>query len=123
MITERRPTVAIVDDDPDLLESLENLFESAGYHVCAFSSGQALIDTPLPDIDCLVTDVAMPVMDGFALHDIVKSTRPDMPVFLITGRRHSDDRQRATARDINGLFHKPFDWPALLTAVDDALCW
>src|SRR5262249_28459416 len=79
--------VAIVDDAPRLLESLEELLESAGHAVRAFSSAQTLLDSDaLPDIDCLITDIGMPGMNGFDLQSLVSERRPDLPVFLITGR-------------------------------------
>jgi FixJ family two-component response regulator len=114
--------IAVVDDDPRLLESLENLLESAGYEVSTFSSAKALIEFGLSGIDCLITDIGMPIMNGFELHDVVKNESPDLPVFMITGRHEIGDQQRASAKDISGFFHKPFDGPALLAAVDNALC-
>jgi FixJ family two-component response regulator len=113
--------IAVVDDDPRVLESLEELFESAGYVVRTFPSGKALIDTGLSGVACLVTDIGMPAMDGFELHDLVKKARPDLPVFLITGRHEIGDQQQERARDISGFFRKPFDGPALLAAVGQAL--
>jgi FixJ family two-component response regulator len=113
--------IAVVDDDPRVLESMGDLFESAGYSVRAFSSARVLAEAGFVDIDCLVTDIGMPGMDGFELHDLAKKARPDMPVFLITGRHEIGDQQRATAKDITGFFRKPFDGPALLAAVSEAL--
>ena len=120
-MSEQKHTIAVVDDDPRLIESLENLFESAGHKARTFSSGKALIDTGLSGIDCLITDIGMPGMDGFELHDLVKKARPDLPVFLITGRHEIGDQQRAGAKDISGFFRKPFDGPTLLAAVENAL--
>jgi FixJ family two-component response regulator len=120
-MSDRRCTIAVVDDDPRVLESLENLFEASGYAVRVFSSAKALVDTELSGIDCLITDIGMPFMNGFELNDLVKQARPDLPVFLITGRHEIGDQQRASAKDISGFFRKPFDGPALLTAVSDAL--
>ena len=111
----------MVDDDVRLLESLENLFESAGYAVCLFASAKALVEAGFAGIDCLVTDIGMPGMDGFELRDLAKRARQDLPVFLITGRDVIGDQQRATSGEINGFFRKPFDGPALLAAVGDAL--
>jgi len=113
--------IAVVDDDPRLLESLENLFESAGYSVRTFGSAKVLIDAGLRDIDCVITDIGMPAVDGFELHDVVKKVRPDLPVFLITGRDVVGDQQRALMNGVRGFFRKPFDGPALLTALGDAL--
>jgi FixJ family two-component response regulator len=120
-VSERRRTIAIVDDDPRLLESLENLFESVGLGARTFSSAKALIDAGLSNIDCIVTDVGMPAVDGFELHDLVKKVRPDLPVFLVTGRDVAGDRQRALISGIRGFFRKPFDGPSLLSAVESAL--
>jgi FixJ family two-component response regulator len=117
-----KATVAVVDDDVRLLESLENLLESAGYSVRLFASAKALLDDGLSDIDCLITDIGMPVMDGFELLDLVKKARPELPVFLITGRHEIGDQKRTNPRGINGFFRKPFDGPTLLAALDDALC-
>src|SRR5215471_8662178 len=116
-----RSTIAVVDDDPRILESLENLFESAGYGVRKFSSARSLIDAGLSDIGCLITDIGMPSVDGFELHDLVKKVRPDLSVFLITGREVTGDRQRALGNGVSGFFRKPFDGPALLAAVGNAL--
>jgi len=120
-VTDRKRMIAVVDDDARLLESLEDLFESAGYLVRKFSSAKLLTDQGLAGVDCLITDIGMPGIDGFALRDLVKKDRPDLPVFMITGRHEIGDQQRATSSDISGFFRKPFDGPALLSAVDNAL--
>jgi FixJ family two-component response regulator len=120
-VSERKLIIAVVDDDQRVLESLEDLFESASYVVRRFSSAGALIDAGLCDIDCLITDIGMPVMDGFELNDLVKKARPDLPVFLITGRHETTDEERASAKDIGGFFRKPVDGSALLAAVRNAL--
>jgi len=111
--------VAIVDDDPRLLESLEELLESAGYTARSFSSAGSLLISGLSGLDLLITDIGMPGMDGFELRDLVRKVRPELPVFLTTGRHEIADQDRA--RDIGGLFRKPFDANGLLKAVGDAL--
>ena len=117
-----KPLVAIVDDDQRVLESLEDLLESAGIAVRTFGSAQSLLESgAVAQIACLVTDIGMPAMGGFELHDVVKKTRPDLPVFLITGRQVIGDQQRALGNGVSGFFRKPFDGPALLGAVGEAL--
>ncbi|HVZ99486.1 MAG TPA: response regulator [Caulobacterales bacterium] len=120
-MSKPRATIAIVDDDPRLLESLENLLESADYKVRRFDSAMAMLDGGLSEVDCLITDIGMPGMTGFDLHGAVKQARPGLPVFLITGRHEIGDQQRAASSDIAGFFRKPFDGPALLAAVARAL--
>ena len=113
--------VAVVDDDIRLLESLEDLLESAGYEVRTFSSAKTLVQGGFSDIDCLITDIGMPGMDGFELRDIVRKTHPDLPVFLITGRHELAEQQVMDAKSKSRFFRKPFDGPALLAAVGEAL--
>jgi FixJ family two-component response regulator len=114
-----RPVVAIVDDDVRLLESLEDLLESAGYAARSFPSAGALLLSGLAELDLLITDIGMPGMDGFELRDVVRQARPELPVFMITGRHEITDQGRA--RGIAGVFHKPFDADVLLATVGEAL--
>ena len=114
-----RPLVAIVDDDPELLESLEELLESAGYAALTFSSAYELLASGLKGLDLLITDIDIPGMDGFELRDITIRVRPELPVFLITGRHEIVDQDRGPG--ISRFFRKPFDAQALLVALGEAL--
>jgi FixJ family two-component response regulator len=118
-VSRRAPVVAIVDDDTRLIESLEDLLESAGYSVRSFPSAGTLLADGLKDLDLLITDIGLPGTDGFGLRDAVMKARPDLPVFLITGRHELADQDRA--QGISAFFRKPFDARALLAAVDDAI--
>jgi len=121
-MSPRRSVVAVVDDDPRLLESIEDLLESAGHSVRLFSSPTALLaNDNLSEIDCLVSDVGMPAIDGFELRGLVKKARPELPVILITGRHEIADQQPQTAQGYQDFFRKPFDGQALLAAITQAL--
>lgn len=114
-----KPIVAIVDDDRRLLESLEDLLESAGHAVRLFQSAQTLLDSDvLSEIDCLVTDIGMPGMDGFELQRLMGQRRPGLPVILITGRHEIAEWPQAKH---NWFFRKPFDGQMLLASIGDAL--
>jgi FixJ family two-component response regulator len=121
MSRRAQDVIAVVDDDPRILESLGDLLESAGYAVRAHSSGSSLLASDVSSIDCLITDIGMPIMDGFALRDRVKQARPELPVFLISGRRDFAEESLLDARAGSEFFRKPFDGSALLTAIDAAL--
>jgi FixJ family two-component response regulator len=118
MTDPRRSIVAVVDDDFRVLESLEELLESAGHSVRPFPYAKALLeDACLSEIDCLIADIAMPAIDGFELQRLVRDARPELPVLFITARNQPADKQRASAQGSQGFFQKPFDGPALLAAV------
>lgn len=112
-------TIAIVDDDPRLLDSLEDLLESADYRTQRFSSANALLERGLLHIDVLISDIGMPGINGFELFSIARRVRPDLPVFLITGRHEIEGSHRAG--EISGFFRKPFDGRALLLAIRKVL--
>ncbi|QEX15746.1 response regulator [Hypericibacter terrae] len=114
-----KSVVAIVDDDKRLLESLEDLLESAGHVVRTFASAQALLDSDaVPKIDCLITDIGMPGVDGFELQRVMRQRRPGLPVIMITGRHEIAEPPQAKH---DWFFRKPFDGRALLAAIGAAL--
>jgi len=114
--------IAVVDDDVRILESIQELLESAGHSVCSFSSAQALLgDSVLSEIDCLIADIGMPLVNGLDLHRLARDARPDLPVIFITARPEASTQKRAAAQGHQGFFRKPFDGSALLAAVKQAL--
>ena len=121
MAESARFVVAVVDDDHRTLESLADLLEAAGYVVRLYTSAKAVWTRGgLSDIDCLISDIGMPEMDGFELRRLALSERPELPVILITGRpelrtQHSSNIER------DRLFEKPFDGRQLLAAIRQAL--
>lgn len=119
----RQSVVAIVDDDPRLLESLGDLLESAGYSVRAFPAAIALLEVEgaLSEIDCLITDIGMPVVDGVELQQRANARRPELPVIFITGRQELATQRRVIESPSVKVFQKPFDSQALIDAVSDAL--
>jgi FixJ family two-component response regulator len=113
-----RAVVAVVDDDQGVLESLGSLLDSADYEVRKFSAATALLESGgLSEIDCLISDVAMPMMDGFRLAQAVQAARPGLPVILMTGRTDLLHRPPAEWPGHYRVFKKPFDGQELLTAV------
>ena len=116
------PVVTVVDDDEGILRSLEYLLESADYVVRLFRSGTELLGSGcLEEIDCLISDIDMPGMDGFELLRVVLATRPRLPIILITGYPDTLKRLPPLGGGKPRFFTKPFDGPELLTAVSEAL--
>ena len=121
MSESTRFVVVVVDDDSRTLESLADLLEAAGYDVRPYSSAVSVWNhRGWSDIDCLISDVGMPDMDGFELRRLVLSVRPELPVILITGRPEVR-AQHSSLIEAGRYFEKPFDGQQLLAAVSGAL--
>ncbi|NVH75768.1 response regulator [Paraburkholderia sp. JPY432] len=118
----KAPVVAIVDDDPGVIESVSDLLESVGHRVCAFSSAVAFLESEcFTQVGCLITDIDMPLIDGFRLRDMAHSSRPDLPVIIITGKSEFAGQRRVAELAPDRFFWKPFDSQALLMAIEAAL--
>ena len=122
MMGNHKSRIAVVDDDVRILESIQELLESAGHSVCSFSSAQSLLENDiLFEVDCLIADIEMPLINGFELHRLARDARPDLPIIFITARPEVAIQKRAAAQSHQGFFRKPFDGPALLVAINQAL--
>ena len=117
-MTQKMPVVAVVDDDPNVLESLADLLESAGYDTRSFPTVGSLITNGLSGVDVLISDIGMPDMNGFALRELVRISRPELPFFLITGRHELTED---TVPGVSGFLKKPFEAQTLFRALDHAL--
>lgn len=121
MAESARFVVAVVDDDHRTLESLADLLEAAGYVVRLYTSAKAVWTRGgLSDIDCLISDIGMPEMDGFELRRLALSERPELPVILITGRPELRAQDPSNI-ERDRYFEKPFDGRQLLAAIRAAL--
>ncbi len=113
--------IAIVDDDEQVLESVGNLLESVGATVQLYSSAQSLLaNWDISQIDCLITDISMPGMDGLELRSAALRARSDLTVILISAR--FDEQSVATLLTGEPLFlPKPVAAQDLLRLVSIAL--
>lgn len=112
-------SVLVVDDDSLVLNSTTLLLEDLGHRViCASSGAKALHCIELEaDIDLMITDVAMPQMNGAQLAEAARQLRPELPVILATG--YTQDLV-GLACTLPRLF-KPYTQLQLLEAVTQAL--
>jgi FixJ family two-component response regulator len=117
-----KPIVAVVDDDPRIRESLESLIESAGFEARVFPLAEDFLSGELlAEMDCLITDVRMPKMDGLELQRRVRLKRPELPVIFITAHHEDRIEQCAFAQGAVFFVRKPFDADELMRAVRLAL--
>jgi FixJ family two-component response regulator len=110
--------IAIVEDDRHLLVALESLLESAGYEVLLyFSAEDFLVSDRQQDINCLISDIGLPGMNGIELVRVVHASRPCLPIIIITARREPALLRAAVDAGAREAFVKPLHSAALLNAI------
>jgi CheY-like chemotaxis protein len=117
----KRRRVAVIDDDPALVEIFTRLLEPDHDVLSAASgvAGLALILANKPDL--VLLDVRMPDMDGIEVLERVKLTFPAMAVLLVTAARDLNLSKRALALGASGYILKPFDLTHVRALVEKAL--
>jgi two-component system response regulator ChvI len=110
-------TIALVDDDKNILESVSMLLEQEGYHVSSFSDPAAaltaLITSP-PDLAIL--DIKMPRMDGLELLRRLRQSA-DLPVIFLTSKDEEIDELMGLNAGADDYIRKPFSQRLLLERV------
>jgi len=114
------PTIAIIDDDQSVRESLTDLLEVLGFSPASYESAfDFLAGSSLSRTDCLLLDISMPGMNGVELNaELVRRTFA-IPVVFMTG--HAQEAIIAEARLAGICLFKPFGGKELKAAIDSAL--
>jgi FixJ family two-component response regulator len=121
-VSERVPTIFLVDDDRAVLRALTRLLQSSGYSVCAFESPLEFLreyDDQSPG--CVVLDVAMPGLDGLELQQRLLDSPIGSAIVFISGAADIPKTVRAMKRGAVDFLVKPFDEAELLGAVEAAI--
>ena len=111
-------TVFIVDDDPQIRESLVSLLRSVGLKVMALASVPDFLKCPLPDgPTCLVLDVRLPGRSGLDLQRELSAANIRLPVIFITGHGDIPMSVQAMKGGAIEFLTKPFRDQDLLDAI------
>jgi len=109
-------SVAIVDDDEEVRNSLGTLLRSYGVAASAFTSAEAFLCAPdLSGFDCLVTDVFMPGgMSGLEMLEALRGSGCGLPAIVISALDPERTRVLAMAKGADAFLAKPVDPDALM---------
>ncbi|AWB06765.1 two-component system response regulator (plasmid) [Azospirillum humicireducens] len=114
-------TIAIVEDDPIVRNSLGSLIRSFGYRISLFACAEDFLGSPPEGVGCLISDITMPGMSGLDLQIAVKARMPEMPVLLLTAFPDPRIRDRAMASGARMFLEKPVDPDDLQTILQRIL--
>jgi len=115
------PRVLLVEDDPEMLDILRARLGRRGYGVVAAGSGdEALIEFARTPFSVVVTDLAMPGVNGLELARRCKQARPDVTVVMVTAWERLLTDEDLARHGVDHLLAKPVDFDALLDTLHRA---
>lgn len=117
-------TILVVDDEPNIVLSLEFLMEQAGYSVTTAADGeQALscVESTLPDL--ILLDISLPGISGFDVLEQLraKASTHDLPIIMLTAHGREVEREKGMAMGADDYITKPFSTQALVEKVRQLL--
>jgi FixJ family two-component response regulator len=111
-------TIAVIDDDLRVLESLVNLLASFGYKAESYKSAEQFLESgTLSRACCIVTDVEMRQMSGLGLLQYLRNSNCTVPVIIITGKPSARSEAFYLEKGAVGFFRKPVDGDALVDLI------
>jgi len=86
MKEEKRKTILVIEDDPDVLAMLVKHLKHQGFDVVTAKDGmEGLKKLKAGGYDLVITDIVMPYVSGTGLVTALKESKPQIPVIAITG--------------------------------------
>lgn len=117
-------TAMVVEDEPELLEIVSNMMEEIGVRVIRACNGdEALLlqEEYEGKIDFLLTDVAMPELNGIRLAELFSACRPDSKIMFMSGCPVSGKMTRVSIPDGAYLMSKPINSRDLTAVIRNLL--
>jgi len=114
--------ILIVDDERAIRNSLKEILSFEGYEITLANDGLeaiALIQSD-QEFDCVLSDIKMPNADGMEVLEIMKTTRPDTPIIMISGHGNIDLAVEAVKKGAYDYISKPPDLNRLLITIKNA---
>ena len=124
MPEERTQTIVVVEDDPEVCAVVERILREEGYKVVSTTDSRRTLDL-VREIrpDLLISDIAMPAMDGYAVLRALQSDPETArcPVVFLSGHRDFSERVRAFRVGVVDYVTKPFTRDVLLKKIERVL--
>jgi len=118
---ERKKTLLIVDDDIFLVDIMAFTLKQSGFEIIKAHNGQEAIDIINKEhIDLVLTDIMMPVMDGFELAENLRKndTTKNIPIIFLTAKSNVEDKNKGFNIGINDYVVKPFNLKDLVSRIN-----
>ena len=115
--------ILLVDDDPEIIESLRYALSSRGYDVLVARDGnQGLSMVEREDPDLVILDMMMPKRSGFLVLEKLRRSRPvPIRIIMITANEGSRHKTYAEMLGVDDYIRKPFAMARLVESVERLL--
>jgi len=115
-----RYAILIVDDEPSLCDILAQILD--GYEVTTVKNGIEAVELLGCDqFQMVITDLMMPMVDGFSVLVTAKKANPKTDVLVLTGYPSLENERRCRALGCTDILAKPFAVTAIRSRVEDCL--
>ena len=107
--------ILVAEDDKDLNRFVCACLRASGYEVCSCADGkEALEQMETTKFDALLTDIMMPIIDGFELAESVRATDKNIPIIFMTAKDDKPSKMLGYTIGIDDYIVKPFDTDVLM---------
>ncbi len=123
-MVKKNKTLLLVDDEPDLRESLSIRLKTSGYRVVTASDGlEALKKARSLQPDLILLDLMLPRMDGYKVARLLKfdGRYSRIPILILSARGQDQDKELAHSTGADDYLVKPFSSDELLARIERIL--
>jgi two-component system, OmpR family, response regulator len=110
--------ILIVEDNKNLLALIKTRLEQAGYKVLQAENGQEALEV-LEDqhVDLVISDIMMPLMDGYELIESLREANFNMPILIVTAKENFEDKEKGFRLGTDDYMVKPIDMNEMILRV------
>ena len=115
-------TILVVDDESSIISVTSQTLQRFGYNVVTASNGAealAIYTRQHNQIAAIISDLAMPIMDGITAVEAIKRINPDVEIIISSGRYDDSSLAKATDAGVKHFLKKPWSAATLLRALDE----
>ncbi|SKC58104.1 response regulator [Ohtaekwangia koreensis] len=116
--------ILVVDDTADLLKNIVQVLAMEGYETTAAVNGQDAVNKVMQSVpDLVITDLLMPVMDGYTLIETLKSNAAwqHIPIIVFSAKPEQESKDRVLALGAVRFIRKPGTIEMILEGINEVL--
>ncbi|HBW38695.1 response regulator transcription factor [Desulfosporosinus sp. BICA1-9] len=110
--------ILVVEDNKSLLMLMKTRLQQAGYNVLQAQNGQEALEI-LEDqqVDLMISDIMMPLMDGFELIESLREANFNLPILMVTAKEGFEDKEKGFRLGTDDYMVKPIDMNEMILRV------